>query len=69
MKERLRILRELDVDAALKGVASSGFIPDTREIALAGIHKARIVLKQFFTEEQIDYSTNWLIDNGYDVPE
>jgi hypothetical protein len=40
-KEQRRILADVDVDTALKNVAILGFIPDTREIAEAGLHKAR----------------------------
>src|SRR5262249_12469889 len=67
-KERLRILRELDVNAALKAVAAAGFIPDNREIALAGLHKARVVMVKHFTPEQIASSKAWLAGHGYLIP-
>ncbi len=66
--EGLRILKELDVDSALKVVAADGFIPDTREIALAGLHKARLIHKKPFTKKELKASREWLIDNNYEVP-
>lgn len=67
-KEMLRILKELDVDSALKDVAEKGFLPDTREIALAGLHKARIKASNHFSESDIHYSISWLMDHNYDIP-
>lgn len=64
-KERLRILKGLDVDAALKHVATLGFIPDTREIALAGLHKARCRQPRYFTREELKASRDWLEEHGY----
>ena len=64
-KEQLRILKELDVDAALKNVAQKGFIPDTKEIALAGLHKAHLTANKYFTKDEINKSKEWLTDNGY----
>ncbi len=69
-KEQLRILRELDVDTALKIVAKKGFIPDRRENAIAGLHKARIeVGAPTFSEAELKVSRDWLIANDYEVPD
>lgn len=64
--EQLRILKELDVDAALRKVAGRGFIPETREIAIAGLHKARLTMSHLFTQEEIEISKIWLKENGYE---
>lgn len=65
-KEGLRILKELDVDASLKVVAHRGFIPDNKEIALAGLHKARLMVSSpTFTEEELQTSRDWLLEKGY----
>jgi hypothetical protein len=65
--EQLRIMKTLDVDASLKAVARKGFIPDNREIALAGIHKARLRARNAFTRVELDYSRRWLREHGYHV--
>jgi hypothetical protein len=63
--EQLRIMKTLDVDTALKNVAKRGFIPDNREIALAGIHKARLKARGAFTRVELDESRCWLREHGY----
>ena len=58
-KEKHRILRELDVGAAMKDVARK-FIPDDEEIALAGLHRARILMRRAFTKAEVAASRKWL---------
>lgn len=67
-KETRRILDQMDVDAALANVSVLGFKPDTREIAEAGMHKARLKAGGAFTREQRDASRQWLRDHGFKVP-
>jgi hypothetical protein len=67
-KESKRILDEMDVDTAMKNVAVLGFIPDTREIAEAGMHKVRLMIGGAFTREQREASRIWLRANGFRVP-
>lgn len=64
-REIIRILSEMDVDAALKNAALRGFIPDEREYAIAGIHKARLAQRRYFTRKQIQESKEWLRNNGF----
>jgi len=64
-KEQYRILNTLDVDAALKNVAMKGFIPDDRNMALAGLHKARLATRRVWTRRQLDESRRWLSENGF----
>ena len=56
------------MNAGLKNVAHKGFIPDTREIALAGLHKARLMVRKPFTKQELAASRDWLLSNGFDVP-
>jgi hypothetical protein len=64
-KEQYRILDSLDVDAALKSVAARRFIPDNRQIALAGIHKARLATRRVWSRAKLDESRRWLLENGF----
>jgi hypothetical protein len=64
-KEQYRILDTLDVDAALKSGAASGFIPDSRQIALAGLHKARLATRRVWSRVKLDESRRWLSENGF----
>lgn len=64
-QETYRILKHMDVDAALKRVATDGFIPDTPTIALAGLHKARLLQGRRFTKAERAASRDWLLANGY----
>lgn len=67
-KEQFRILDTLDVDAALLDVAAKGFIPDNKEIALAGLHKARLKTRRVWSRVKLDESRTWLLENGYKLP-
>ncbi len=67
-KELFHILKTLDVDAALKSVAAKGFIPDTRDIALAGLHKARLRTRRVWSRKELNDSRTWLLENGYKLP-
>ena len=74
-QERLRILRELDIDAALKlnpykppgGINEmTGEFDDQRKVVLAGLHKARLMCpKRLLTKEQREDSLLWLMEHGY----
>lgn len=66
--EQLRILNTMDVDAAMKMVAKRGFLPDTREQALAGLHKVRMQCRHLFSKKQVEESTAWLRANAFRVP-
>jgi hypothetical protein len=66
-KESHRILAELDVDAAMKR-RPLGFCPENREIALAGLHKARLMAGGAFTRAQREESREWLRGHEYKVP-
>jgi hypothetical protein len=73
--EKLRIARELDVDAALAGspYTPPGGYKDTgeyagqRETVLAGLHRARIMQPRHFSKEERRLSKQWLFDNGWRV--
>lgn len=67
-KRSVQILKTMDVDQAMKNVAVLGFIPDTREIAIAGMHKTRLIVGGPFTKEEREESRRWLQYNGYQVP-
>ena len=77
-KERLRILRELDVEASLKlfpqaakvvvgGYNASGRYTDAKETALAGLHRARLIMPNVFTAAEKQASRQWLYDGGWRV--
>jgi hypothetical protein len=73
--KRIDILRRLDVDAALAaspytppgGFKDNGQPADTRETALAGMHKARVSLRDTFTPAERMESVQWLLNNGWRV--
>jgi len=73
--EKIRITRALDVDAALAGVSVKppGGYKDTgewagqREVALAGLHRARIAQPRHFSKAERQRSKQWLLDNGWRV--
>jgi hypothetical protein len=67
-KQTIDILNRMDVDAALKNVGVLGFIPDSREIAEAGLHKVRLWRGGVFTRQQRDESRTWLAAHGFKVP-
>ena len=65
-EERLRILRQLDVEAAVKMYGATGnYI--TPHAALASLHKVRVQkkMRKFFTQTQINASRIWLRVNGF----
>ena len=75
-RERLRILKELDVEAALKispdaakvvvgGYNASGRYTDRQETALAALHRARMASPQHFNEAERGASRQWLYDRGW----
>lgn len=76
--EKLRILRTLDVDAALAPFRKLGFPPASdertgapvseREVVLAGLHKMRIRSGRVFTREEREASRLWLAEHDYDIP-
>lgn len=66
-KEQYRMLDTLDVDAALKKSAAMGFIPDSRHIALAGLHKARLASRNAWSRVKLDESRRWLLENGFNL--
>jgi hypothetical protein len=69
MTDEMRgILTRLDVDAALKHSDVLGFTPDTEEIAIAGMHKARLLAGRAFTKAQRMESRAWLRARGFKIP-
>lgn len=62
--ERLRILRELDMDAAAKVISK---MPDGSAISqmglLAGLHKARLIAPGI-TDQEREVSRAWLASQG-----
>jgi hypothetical protein len=38
-------------------------------VAMASMHKARIISNQWFTKDEKNLSKKWLIKNGYKIPE
>ena len=77
-QEKLRILKELDVEAALNGAPGArnvvvggykdtGQWADAKETALAGLHRARLMSPNHFTAEERATSTKWLFENGWRV--
>jgi hypothetical protein len=67
-KESKRILDAMDIDTAMKNIAVLGFIPDTREIAEAGMHKVRLMIGGAFTREQRNESRRWLKEHNFKIP-
>lgn len=73
--ERIRILRDLDVSAALActpkkayprgGPKDNGEFADTREIVLAAMHKMRVLHVALFTDDERAASRHWLTANGW----
>ena len=71
--EKLRILKLLDVDAALTanhcgcGFNREGCLLSGRVNALAGIHKARVQqsMKMWISKHEREISINWLEEHGY----
>jgi len=77
-REKLRTLKELDVEAALNGAPGArdvvkGGYKDTgqwanaKETALAGLHRARLMSSNHFTAEERATSTKWVFENGWRV--
>ena len=77
-KEKIRIARELDVEAALNstpgardvvvgGYKDTGQWADAKETALAGLHRARLMQPRHFTAEERATSTKWLFEHGWRV--
>jgi hypothetical protein len=66
--ETYLILARMDVDAALKNASVLGYRPQSREIALAGMHKARLLAGRAFTRQQREASRAWLIANNFKIP-
>jgi len=74
---RLRILKTLDVGAALPGFQAMGFRPShdaegrptsERTVCLAGLYKARLLLRQGFNRVERQTLLDWLLANGFEVP-
>lgn len=74
--ERIRICKALDVDAALDASPytppgewkANGRWADTREIALASLHKVRVAQRGVYTKAERAESKQWLLDNGWSLP-
>lgn len=65
-REKIRILNELDIDGAIAAAENdNAFIPDTREMVLAGLHKARLAQPSVFSIIQRADSYDWLLNHGY----
>lgn len=71
--EHYTMLRDLDVEAARElFVAVAGppiQEPGKGDPILAGLHKARLRSKAWFTRIELQTSRRWLERNGYQVPE
>jgi len=68
-KETHRILRDLDVKAAERRVFKThGFTTDRAKNSLAGLHKARLMMRKAFTKSEIKDSEEWLDANGFKRP-
>lgn len=72
--DKLRILHDLDVESSLAvtpytppgGFNDRGEYHDTRTVAIAGLHKARVYLgRKHFSKSEIALSRQWLSDHGY----
>lgn len=76
ISDRIKWCKQLDVDAALAaspyhppgGRKDNGQWADTREVVLAGLHKARSVQPDVFTSAEVLESIAWLNNNGWKVP-
>ena len=74
--EKMRILHDLDIDAALAvspyhppgGYKDNGQYADTREVALAGLHRARLRQPKEFSGAELMASRLWLYNNGWKNP-
>jgi hypothetical protein len=74
-QEKLRIAKALDVPAALArsaykppgGYKDGGGWADTNEVALAGLHRARLMMPKHFNADERAVSTKWLFENGWRV--
>lgn len=77
-KEKTRIARELDVEAAFNlapgareivkgGYKDTGQWADAKETALAGLHRARLLQPKHFTAAELLTSRMWLMNNGWRV--
>lgn len=70
VKERHRIMSELDIEAFKKlMLAQEGWLPSNDQICLAAMHKARCYMqtKVISVQEKLD-SVQWLNNNGFEVP-
>jgi len=70
VKQRQKILIELDIESFKKIMLSQiGKVPDTDQICLAAMHKARCYMKVDVINEQDKMkSIQWLKENGFDIP-
>ena len=74
-EERLRIMRDLDVDAALPSFRKFGFAParhpitgmpvPEREVVLCSLHYGRVKDTVNFTSWERAVSRAWLSEHGY----
>lgn len=64
-RERVRILRKLDVESARTWIKTAG----TDEVILAAMHKARVGRPNDFSPFERSLSKQWLRTHGYVVPE
>jgi hypothetical protein len=68
--ETIRILRDMDVDAAIaQAPAHVMAVMTSRENCLAGLHKARVQAGQYFTLQELQEPREWLTDKGFKVPQ
>lgn len=81
IKEKMRIVRDLDIEAArpmFEDVAKKhSFKPPIRddgtettvdEVILAALHKARVTQHWLYAKEKTEESVKWLKANNYKVP-
>lgn len=65
LKLRTEAIAELDTDKFRRFCRRIGFPePSTNEVALAGMHKARLLIPEI-PEEGREISRIWLTENGY----
>lgn len=69
-EERIRIAKELDVDAMIRHAEEQGDVLSEDE-ALAILHKSRYFLarKGYLRDDYAIASRQWLIKNNIDLPE
>lgn len=64
-KKQVKICKRLDVSAMMKSMASLGLNVEVNEVvATITMHKVRVGAPELFTQDEVQYSIDWLQSRG-----